>query len=95
MTPADSTAPVRPTARQDVVFRQLDDDWVIFDPVADRLHSLNLTAALIWSHLTGELAVDEIADAVGASFDPPVEGSAIVHDVRTVLERFREEGLLA
>ncbi len=95
MTPADRTAPVRPTARQDVVFRQLDDDWVIFDPAADRLHSLNLTAALVWSHLTGDLAVAEIADAVGASFDPPVEGNAIVRDVHAVLQRFREEGLLA
>lgn len=81
--------------RDDVVFRQLDTDWVIFDPGADRLHSLNLTAALIWSHLTGEAELDEIADQVGAAFEPPVAGTEILADVRATVQRFRDEGLLA
>ncbi len=84
-----------PTRRDDVVFRQLDDDWVIFDPTTDRLHSLNLSAALIWSHLTGEMDLEEIAAAVGATFDPPVSGDRMLGDVEVAVARFRAEGLLA
>ncbi|NIM49632.1 MAG: PqqD family peptide modification chaperone [Gemmatimonadales bacterium] len=84
-----------PRGRDDVVFRQLDEEWVLFDPVTDRLHALNLTAALVWTHLTGELGVPEIADAVGKSFTPPVEGERVVADVEATIERFRGEGLLA
>ncbi len=77
------------------MFRQLDDEWVLFDPKADRLHALNLTAALVWSHCTGELDAGAIADAVGGSFGPPVASGDILADVEATLQRFREEGLLA
>jgi hypothetical protein len=85
----------RPRGRDDIVFRQLDDEWVLFDPKADRLHALNLTAALVWSHCTGELDAGAIADTVGGSFDPPVASGDILADVEATLQRFREEGLLA
>jgi hypothetical protein len=85
----------RPRGRDDIVFRQLDDEWVLFDPKADRLHALNLTAALVWSHCMGELDAGAIADAVGGSFDPPVASVDILADVEATLQRFREEGLLA
>jgi hypothetical protein len=80
--------------RRDVLFRQLDDEWVLFDPASDRLHTLNLTAALVWSHLDGALDEEEIAREVGAAFEPPVSGPAVAADVREVLRRFRAEGLL-
>lgn len=83
-----------PRARTDVVFRQLDDEWVIFDPTADRLHALNLTAALVWAHLDGSLDPPAIARAVAAAFDPPPAVEAIAADVVAVIERFRAEGLL-
>lgn len=88
-------AAVRPRARDDVVFRQLDEEWVIFDPAADRLHALNLTAALVWTHCTGEFDASEIAAAVGGAFDPPVDGAAVLPDVQATLTRFGDEGLLA
>ena len=84
----------RPRARPDVVFRQLDDDWVVYDPTQDRLHALNLSAALVWSHCTGDHSAAEIAQAVGAAFEPPRSGSEILPDVDASLARFRAEGLL-
>lgn len=84
-----------PRGRDDVVFRQLDDEWVIYDPAADRLHVLNLTAALVWSHCTGEYGVREIAEAVGKAFDPPVAGERIREDVESALRTLQSEGLLA
>ena len=93
MTPAAPTE--CPRARDDVVFRQLDQEWVVFDPRSDRLHALNLTAALVWTHCTGELEVSEIAAEVGAAFDPPVPGGEILADVQSAIARFGSEGLLA
>jgi hypothetical protein len=91
----DSPAsPDRPRTRDGLVFRPLDEEWVVFDPVADKLHALNLTAALVWTHCTGDATLDEIAAAVGEVFEPAVEGTAILSDVREAVERFRAEGLL-
>lgn len=86
---------VCPRARDDVVFRQLDEEWVIFDPVADRLHALNLTAALVWAHCTGEFDASEMAAAVGGAFEPPVDGATVLPDVQATLTRFGDEGLFA
>jgi hypothetical protein len=92
MTPDAATA--RPRGRDDVVFRQLDEEWVVFDPRSDRLHALNLTAALVWTHCTGELDVGEIAAEVGGAFDPPVPSDEVLPDVEAAVARFRSEGLL-
>jgi hypothetical protein len=83
-----------PKGRADVIFRPLDDSWVLFDPRADQLHVLNLSAALVWTHLDGETSVEGIADAVGAAFTPPMAGSRAQADVEAVVERFRAAGLL-
>jgi len=83
-----------PKRRSDVIFRPLDDSWVLFDPRTEQLHVLNLSAALIWEHLDGETSLDGIAKAVGSAFDPPITASQAMTDVEPVLERFRETGLL-
>lgn len=85
---------MRPRARDDVLFRQLDDQWVIFDPITDKLHALNLTAALIWSECTGERNLGAIAAEVATSFDPPMSRDDVLADVVTTIGRFREQGLL-
>jgi hypothetical protein len=82
---ADASLSVRPRARDDVLFRYLDDEWVIFDPVTDRLHALNLTAALVWAECDGERDV---------AFDPPLPRDRVLDDVRGAIEAFRDEGLL-
>lgn len=85
----------RPRARDDVVFRALDDEWVLYDPRADRLHVLNLTAALVWAYCGGEQDVSGIADAVGSAFTPPRSGAEVTDDVAAALARFEDEGLFA
>ena len=85
----------RPRGRGDIVFRQLGDEWVIYDPVGERLHTLNLTAALVWTQLSGEHTPDEIAGAVGEAFTPPKSSAEVESDVVDTIARFRESGLLA
>jgi hypothetical protein len=85
----------RPRVRDDVVFRALDEEWVVFDPVARRLHTLNGTAAVVWEHCGGDLTVAEIAEAVRGAFADPPPADIVWRDVEEVLNRFRTEGLLA
>ena len=75
------------------MFRQVDDEWVVFDPTSNDLHVLNLSAALIWSHLTGESSEEEIVSAVCEAYG--IEAQQAEADVREALERFRGAGLLA
>ena len=84
----------RPQGRSDIVFRQLDQEWVLFDPRATMLHALNITAALIWAHCDGRNNLEGIAEAVAAAFDPPVPPSQVKEDVDATLSRFHEAGLL-
>ena len=80
--------------RDDVIFRQLDDEWVVYDPTCDKVHALNLTAALVWAHLTGELDVEGVVSAVAASFDDPGPPEDIRGDIERAIGRFRDEGLI-
>ena len=89
-----SDRPNRPKGRDDVIFRQLDDEWVIYDPTGEQLHTLNLTAALVWAHLTGEMSPDEIAEEVGSAFDPPVPADQLLGDVQSAITTLADKGLL-
>jgi hypothetical protein len=84
----------RPKSRSDVIFRPLDDSWVLFDPVSEQLHVLNLSAALVWAHLDGESTPETVADAVGSAFSPQRTADQVFTDVMQTLGRFRDAGLL-
>lgn len=79
-----------PRARADLDFRRVGEDWVLFDPDGQRLHVLNLTAALVWSFCTGEHDVATIEEHVRRAFGEEVDDPG----VRTVLQDFREARLL-
>lgn len=84
-----------PKAREDVVFRPLADEWVLFDPRRHLLHVLNLTAALVWSLCDGETSMEALVEELESAFtDPPPHGD-LVRDVDEALQRFRAEELLA
>lgn len=72
--------PSRPRKRDDVVFRRVSGDWLLFDPRTRQIHVLNLSAALVWSFCTGEHETDEIARQVVEAFaggdTPDVEAEA-------------------
>lgn len=94
MTPSGDETSTGPIGRADVVFRPLADEWVLFDPAAHRLHVLNLTAALVWTHCDGTLDVEGLAAEVGNAFDDPPPPEQILREVEGALRRFRAEGLL-
>ncbi|MFQ5535831.1 MAG: PqqD family protein [Gemmatimonadota bacterium] len=90
--PERSDAPPRtwkPSARGDLVFRRVGEDWVLFDAQGQRLHVLNLAAALVWSYCTGEYTVERIEAEVREAYEG-VEDPGVVEALTT----FRGAGLL-
>jgi hypothetical protein len=91
---AGRSVPDRPRVREDLVFRELGEEWVVFDPRSRRLHLLNLTAALVWSHCNGEHAVDEIVSRVEGAFADAPPPDDVQRDVQEALRTFASEDLL-
>lgn len=75
-----------PRAREDVVFRRVGEDWVLFDPRAQRIHVLNLSAALVWSFCTGEMEVPAVEAEVRKAFGIALEDPRVEEAVRDFLE---------
>lgn len=84
-----------PRAREEVVFRPLSREWVLYDPATSRLHVLNVTAALVWQLCDGETSLDRMVEEVSRVLDAPPEPERVRADVQEVLGRFEREGLLA
>lgn len=86
----------RPSGREDLVFRRVGEEWLLFDPRTREMHVLNLSAALVWSHCTGEHAVGEIVASTRDAFRGAGagEGAEVDREVRRILDRFESAGLL-
>ncbi len=80
-----------PRVRTDVVFRRVGDEWVLFDPVADQLHSINLVAALVWRLLADGDSRGEIELALAEAFEERMAGDPLAESIA----QFRDAGLLA
>ena len=80
--------------RYDVILRQLDDEWVIYDPVSQELHVLNQTAALVWLYCTGDETSVDIAAALQRVFEDRVSADQLGSDVDRAVEKFHELKLL-
>ena len=69
----------------------VDDQFVIFEAGADRVHYLNATAALILEFCDGTRSVSEIVTLVGEAYSLP---DAPVEQVHVGLESLIAEGLI-
>ncbi len=82
--------PLLPPVRSDILFRRVGDEWILFDPVADQLHSVNLAAAMVWRLLADGESRESIESAIAEAFDGRANGDP----VGEAIEQFRRAGLL-
>jgi PqqD family protein of HPr-rel-A system len=80
--------------RDDLVFRRLDEEWVVYDPKTEQLHVLNRTAAAVWACLTGDATVAEIVETMHQGYGDKAP-RRVEDDVRGAIASFAEKGLLA
>ena len=94
MSPVTTAAPnAYPCLREDLIIRQVDDDFVIYDPLRDRTLLLNLTAAAVLDHCDGDHTVEEMASEIARIF--AVEALDIRADVESIVAYLVTHGLLS
>lgn len=83
----------RPRLREDLTIVELDGEAVIYGEAGGELHHLNPSATIVLSMCDGKRTVEGMAEAVSGAFGLPVDD--VLPQVRSVVERFAEAGLLA
>jgi len=82
----------RPSTRPDLQYRELEDGGVVYDTNAERIHTLNLSAAYVWNCCDGSHALSDIATELHQQSN--VSPEQALQDVSDVLAYFQREGLL-
>lgn len=88
----ESTQPVPPRPRADLLVRIIGSEVVILDRAAGQVHRLNATASRIWQQCDGSRSVPEIADSVCAEFDATRDQA--LRDVERTIADLARLGLL-
>lgn len=70
----------------------LDEEGVILDASRDKIHTLNATAAYIWSLSDGSRTVAEIAQELSGLCSEPFD--SVLRDVSKIVRSFEREGLV-
>jgi len=82
----------RPSVRHDLQYRELEDGGVIYDTAAERIHTLNVSAAYIWNCCDGSRNLSDIAAKLNEQVDVSLEQA--LKDVTEAVTYFEREGLL-
>jgi len=81
-----------PIVREELQYRELNDGGVVYDTSAERIHTLNLTAAYIWNCCDGSRNLLQIASELHQHANVPLDKA--LDDVREAIRYFQNEGLL-
>ena len=65
--------PERPRLRDDVVLREVEGDYVVYEPVTDQTVLLNLSAAAVLELCDGSRTHEDIAREIAGTFSLPIE----------------------
>jgi len=82
-----------PKSRADLETRVVDDEMIVFDVAAQRVHRLNASASIIWRRCDGRTSVDEIANHLATAHDLPV--ARVADDVQQTLAELERYGLIS
>lgn len=85
------SAPARPRLREDLVFRQIDHELVVYDPLADRICLLNHSATAVLELCDGTRTPAEVAAEIRAAFS--LDSETARGEVERVLAELASHGL--
>lgn len=78
--------------RPDLAVENTDDELIVLDKKAGKVHQLNSSATFVWKCLDDGLVIDEIVLKLSETFD--VEPEAAMSDVDAVLSQLKSLGLV-
>ena len=82
----------RPSVRDDLVVREVDGEFFVYDPISDRVVLLNGSAAAVVPLCDGTRTPGEITAEVAEAFE--VERAQVEDDIHTTLTQFATSGVL-
>ncbi len=82
----------RPVRRAEVYKETLENESVLIDPRTGTIHSLNLTAALVWDHCDGKHQIRDIAGKILNQYN--AARSQVEKDVRQMIDRLHKLDLI-
>ena len=82
----------RPLRAEGVTLRRSADEVMLYDPVQDRIHMLNDTAAAIWDLCDGQTDPEEMVGAICLLTGLPP--AVVEEDVARLLYGFFDAGLI-
>jgi PqqD family protein of HPr-rel-A system len=88
-----SVPALKPKARTDLTFVQIEDEAILYDPESVRLHHLNHSAALIFQLCDGSGTVEELARDIADELGLPEDD--ILKQVQQVVGHFEHSGILS
>lgn len=81
-----------PSVKEGIDIEQLDDGCILYNTQNDDVHSLNSTAAFIWSCCDGKHSVERIVTIIEENFKPKRE--TVLQDIIKIIKGFSKKGLL-
>ena len=82
-----------PSKREDIVFRKIGDETVLYNTETRLVHILNSTAERVWELCDGKHDIAEIKDGLRQEF--VIEDEDPVHkDTESILTEFKKNNLL-
>ncbi|MGI5835861.1 MAG: PqqD family protein [Chloroflexota bacterium] len=81
-----------PVQANHLVERVVDGELVLYDPKRQCVHALNPTAAFVWRNCDGQQGAEEVINSLADYY--PDKLTEIERDVREILARFLDEGLI-
>lgn len=88
----NAEASFKPKARTDVLQQASPEGCLLLDQATERVHSLNRTAAFVWTYCDGNHNLAEITSALTLSWKGPMKD--LCAEVKETVEKFRALGLL-
>ena len=81
-----------PATKECIELEELDDGCILYNTEKDEVHSLNITAASIWSCCDGKHSIKEIATIVEKCFE--TRSKLVLEDVLIIVKDFIKKELL-
>lgn len=79
--------------RPDLAVEKVDDELIVLDKAAGKVHQLNPSASFVWGCLKDGMNIDEIAARLVETYD--VAPETALSDVQAAVARFDALALLA
>ncbi len=81
-----------PATKKCVEIEELDDGCILYDTEKDEAHSLNTTAASVWTCCDGKHSIKQIAAIVEECFER--KNKSVLKDIIKIVKTFSQKELL-